>query len=147
VACPFFFPDEKTFLIGWPFPRRLPLGAGFCGTCRAGAEPVVPTEIELKDFCNLGYASRCAKLPAERRADCLRFAVGKDESNKITLHYVYERDHAPVEHGRLEYDCSAKRWTVPIQDTCAQRQAECYLAGYLERRARNDRVIARDRVI
>ncbi len=107
----------------------------------------MPTEIELKDFCNLGYASRCAKLPAERRADCLRFAVGKDESNKITLHYVYERDHAPVEHGRLEYDCSAKRWTVPMQDACAQRQAECYLAGYLERRAKNDRVIGGSRVI
>ena len=136
MACPFFFPEEKTFVIGWPFPRRLPLGAGFCGTCRAGAEPVTPTEIELKDFCNLGYASQCARMPAERRADCVRFAVGKDEDGRITLHYVYEREHAPVEHGRLEYDCTARRWMAPLHDACAQQQAECYLAGYLERRPR-----------
>jgi hypothetical protein len=138
VACPFFFPEERTFLIGWPFPRRLPLGAGFCGTCRAGAEPVTPTEIELKDFCNLGYASRCARMPAERRADSLRFAVGNDEGDKITFQYVYEREHAPVEHGRLEYDYTTQRWLAPLDDACAQRQAECYLAGYLERRPRTN---------
>ena len=136
MACPFFFPEEKTFLIGWAFPRRLPLSAGFCGTCRAGAEPVTPTELELKDFCNLGYANRCARLPADRRADCLRFAVGRDEGGRITLQYIYEREHAPVEHGRLEYDCSAQRWMTALQDACAQRQAECYLAMYLERRGR-----------
>jgi hypothetical protein len=64
----------------------------------------------------------------------LRFAIAKDEGQRITLHYVYERDHAPVEHGRLEYDCLVQRWMATLQDACAQRQAECYLAGYPERR-------------
>jgi hypothetical protein len=62
--------------------------------------------------------------------------VGNDEGDKIMLQYVYERGHAPVEHGQLEYDCTTQRWLVPLGDACAQRQAECYLAGYLERQPR-----------
>jgi hypothetical protein len=136
VACPFFFPAEKTHAIAWAFPQRLPLGAGHCGTCRAGDADLVPSEAELRDFCNLGYASGCSRLPAERRADCLRFVVAREEAGRIILHYIYEREHAPVEHGRIEYDCSTQTWPVTLADVCAQRQAECYLSVYLERRRR-----------
>lgn len=133
MACPFFFPAEKIQTIAWSFPSRLPLGAGFCGTCRAAASEIAPTEEELKEFCNLGYAGGCARLPAERRADCLRF-VARENGGRITLDYIYERDHAPVEHGRIEYDRNTQSWPVMLSDHCAQRQAECYLAVYLERR-------------
>jgi len=135
VACPFFFPTEKIHTIAWAFPSRLPLGAGFCGTCRAGATETMPSNDELREFCNLGYPGGCSKLPLDRRADCLRF-VARDDGDRVILHYIYERDHAPAEHGRLEYDCRSKSWPVMLSDTCAQRQAECYLAVYLERRRR-----------
>ena len=104
MACPFFFPTER-ISIGWPFPARLPLGAGFSGTCHAGIDEVTPSEVELRDFCNMGYADGCPRLPADRCADNVRFAVARDEESRIVLHYVSERFHQPVEYGRLEYDC------------------------------------------
>ena len=136
MACPYFFPTERTYQVGWPFPHRLPLGAGFCGTCRASGEEVVPGEAALRDFCNLGHAHACARMPSARRADSIRFAVAMDAGEKILLYYVYDRGHAPVDDGRLEYDYAAQRWLSTLEDACGQRQAECYLATYLERRRR-----------
>lgn len=136
MACPYFFPTEKSWSIAWPFPRRLPLGAGFCGTCRAGSEPQTPSDDQLRDFCNLGYAAKCSRLPAERPADCVRFAVARQQGDRITLSYVYEREHTPVEHGELEYDGATQSWLARLQDACGQRQAECYLVMYLERKQR-----------
>ena len=135
VACPFFFPTEK-ISIGWPFPSRLPLGAGFTGTCRAGKDEVTPSETELRDFCNIGYAGGCSRIPAQRCADGVRFALARDEESTIVLHYVSERLHEPVEYGRLEYDCATGKWLALMREPCLQRQAECFLAVYLERRPR-----------
>ena len=135
MACPFFYPTERVSL-GWPFPARLPLGAGFAGTCRAGLEEFTPSEVELRDFCNLGYPDGCPRLPSERCADNVRFAVARDEDSRIVLHYVSERLHQPVEYGRLEYDCQSQSWLAPMRDPCLQRQAECYLEVYLERHLR-----------
>ena len=136
MACPFFYPAEKSVTVGWAFPARLPLGAGFCGTCRAGNEESHPTDDELRDFCNLGYSADCPRLPSVRRADCLRFVVMRESEGIIILDYIYERDHAPVERGQLQYDCLQESWPLPLSDECAQRQAECFLAVYLERRRR-----------
>jgi hypothetical protein len=136
VACPYFFPTERTFTIGWAFPNRLPLGGGFCGTCHADGAEFSPDEATLRDSCNLGHARECRRMPAARSADSLRFAVAKDAGERILLHYVFEREHAPVAHGQLEYDCVTHRWPAPFADACAQRQAECYMAVYLERRRR-----------
>jgi hypothetical protein len=136
VACPYFFPTERAFTLGWAFPHRLPLGSGFCGTCRADRAEVLPDDATLRDFCNLGHAHGCGRMPGARIADSLRFAVAKDAGDRIFLHYVFEREHAPIAHGQLEYDCTAQRWPAPLMDACAQRQAECYLAVYLERRRR-----------
>lgn len=135
MACPFFFPTERVS-IGWPFPARLPLGAGFSGTCRAGANEATPSETELREFCNLGYAQGCSRMPAARCADGVRFAVARDEGARIILHYVSERQHQPVEYGRLEYDCAERSWIASMRDACLQRQAECYIEVYLERRPR-----------
>ena len=75
-------------------------------------------------------------MPAARRADSVRFAVAVDTGERIVLQYIYDRDHAPVEHGQLEYDCATELWISCLEDGCVQRQAECYLAVYLERRQR-----------
>ena len=42
VACPFFFPTER-ISIGWPFPARLPLGAGL----HLGHVGAVPSVVSL----------------------------------------------------------------------------------------------------
>jgi hypothetical protein len=136
MACPFFYPVERSYAIGWAFPARLPLGVGYCGTCRAGGAEVTPTDIELRDYCNLGYAKGCQKMPEVRFADCVRFALSKDDGTRIALQYVYERGHEPVKNGVVEYDCLAHQWTVSLSDAIVQRQAECFLATYLERRPR-----------
>ena len=141
VACPFFYPTER-ISSGWSFPARLPLGAGFAGTCRARADEITPSEVELRDFCNLGYAGGCPHLPANRCADNVGFAVARDEQSRIVLHYVSERFHEPVEYGRLEYDCQSQRWPAPMRDACLQRQAECYVEVYLEKRPRAARIVS-----
>ncbi|HJX84574.1 MAG TPA: hypothetical protein VJ723_09540, partial [Candidatus Angelobacter sp.] len=61
-------------------------------------------------------------------------SVTKHEHDRITLSYVYEREHAPVEHGELEYDCATQRWRARLEDECVQQQAECYLGVYLEKK-------------
>ena len=136
MACPYFYPTEKCSTIGWAFPARLPLGAGFTGRCCAGLEEIIPSEEELHEFCNLGYARRCMRMPRSGGTHGVRFAVARDEESRIILHYVSEREHEPVEYGRLEYDCVSKEWPAPLRDACLQRQAECYVAVYLERRPR-----------
>ena len=136
MACPYFFPTERALTIGWAFPHRLPLGGGFCGTCRANAQVFSPNAATLRDSCNLGHAHGCARVPMERPADSLRFSVAKDDGERVLLHYVFERDHAPVAHGRLEYHCATRQWPAALTDPCAQQQADCYLAMYLERRRR-----------
>jgi hypothetical protein len=135
VTCPYFFPITR-ISAGWPHPSRLPLGAGFAGTCHANGEEATPTETELREFCNLGYARGCSRMPKRHCADGVRFAVARDEGSLIILHYVNECEHEPVEYGRLEYDCAEQRFNVPLRDMCLQRQAECYVAVYLERRPR-----------
>lgn len=139
MACPYFFPKEKCFTVGWAFPSRLPLGAGFCGTCRAGGEEaeVAPDDATLRDFCNLGHARGCSRMPVQRRADSVRFAVAADTGQRIVLNYVYDLDHLPVAHGQLEYDCVGQRWLSMVADACLERQAECYLTMYLDRSRRS----------
>ncbi|HEV3041062.1 MAG TPA: hypothetical protein VHA33_25075 [Candidatus Angelobacter sp.] len=136
MACPYFFPTEKSNDIFWPFPRRLPLGAGFCGLCTANNTRSTPTQAELKEFCNLGYAKHCEKIPADRGADSVRFSVvhaNKPGKNCIRLHYSLEKNHAPVQQGVLEYDCETRSWFAEHKNTCIQRQAQCYVEMYLNR--------------
>jgi hypothetical protein len=133
MPCPFFLPTEKFEAIALPHRARLPLGDGWSGQCTApGHEGFTPNAQELADLCNLGYANQCSRLPAERRWDAIRFGVARDAGSSISLTYVCEAGHCPVEHGTLEFDGS--RWTVPHCDTRLQRMAECYLEVYLSRR-------------
>ena len=95
-----------------------------------------PEDAELKDLCNLGYARQCRRIPAGRQLDSVRFAIAKDGGDRVLLHYSCEREHAPMEHGQLQYDCVSRTWPVPHRDPNIQRQAECFVSTYLERRAR-----------
>ena len=137
MACPYFFPTEKNFDIDWAFPHRLPLGTGFSGLCMAGNTRSTPTQTELKEFCNLGYAGQCPKLPAHRHADSVRFsraATNGASKDRLRVYYSCEQNHSPVEHGVLEYDRQTRSWQTTHPDPCIQRQAECYVEAFLERR-------------
>src|SRR5579872_6379939 len=138
MACPYFFPTEKSSELSWAFPQRLPLAAGFRGWCMANGAKSEPGERELKEFCNLGYARQCERMPALRQGDAVRFSVlgnqgiGNQGKGEVVLRYAIERDHAPVEHGQLRFDGATRACLVSHPDARIQRQAECYLAARLE---------------
>lgn len=137
MACPFFKPTVRLDVELWPHRQRLPLGDGFAGTCEApGFEGIRPSDEELKELCNLGYAQICPRLPGDRKADAVRFAVARDAGLSIRLHYSVERQHAPVEHGTVEYDCVRGCWLSTHSDSRMQTMAACYLTSYLGRHPR-----------
>ena len=135
VACPFFVPTQKLDDGGWLHPSRLPLGGGWRGHCSApGHDGVEPSDPELHEFCNLGYAVNCARLPRQRSCDALRFSVAQDRGARLLLWYVCESGHRPVAHGTLEFDVPLRHWITSHPDSQIQRMAECYLESYLMRR-------------
>lgn len=145
VACPFFMPIEKLENGAWPHPARLPLGCGWNGCCTApGHDGEIPERKTLEQFCNLGYAGSCSRLPQERPWDAVRFAIMAQEdadrcrgpsldvnngipSGIIRLRYVCERAHRPVEHGRLSFEAGGVGWLQRHPDARVQRMAECFL--------------------
>ncbi len=139
MACPFFLPIEKLENGAWQHASRLPLGCGWSGQCTA-PEHVgeVPTVEELQEFCNLGYAQGCRRLPRERTWDSVRFAArstgngGEDGlARRIQVRYICEREHRPAEHGFLEFDMTESRWAKRHSDDRVQRLAECFLISYV----------------
>jgi hypothetical protein len=135
LACPYFVPTSKLEDGGWIHPTRLPLGSGWQGHCSApGHEGTQPTDQDLHDLCNLGYASRCPRLPADRSCDAVRFSIARDRGLELSLWYVCESAHRPVAHGTLEYDVSHGQWVSSHPDPRIQTMADCYLQTYLLRR-------------
>ena len=136
MACPFFMPEQR-FDSDWPFPQRLPLGAGWTGTCTApGHEGARPSDEELRSACNLGYANGCSRLPAERHADAVRFALGEERDGILRVLFVCERDYLPAGHGELLYETATASWLQPHDDRRVQRMAECYVQTQRSRRAK-----------
>jgi hypothetical protein len=141
VACPFFMPVAKLEDGAWPHPGRLPLGCGWSGHCTApGHEGEVPPREALEEFCNLGYAERCGRLPRERAWDAVRFAVSLQRpadivpNRIIQVEYVCEHQHRPKDHGKLEFDGQAMEWVGRHADCRIQKMAECFLETYLSRK-------------
>jgi hypothetical protein len=127
-------PDQLVSL-DVPFPNRLPLGAGWAGTCTAaGHKDVRPSDEELKSACNLGYARACSRLPVERHADAVRFALGEEKAGVLHVLYSCEREYLPAGHGELLYESESGRWREAHHDACIQRMAECYVQAQRERR-------------
>jgi hypothetical protein len=141
LACPFFLPTRKADTITWLHPSRLPLGAGWAGECCApGHEGSPPSAEELRDFCNLGYATACPHLPRERSYDAVRFSIARDRGSRLVVWFVCEAGHrpaghSPADHGKLEYDLADGQWTNSHPNAQIQKMAECYLESYLLRRS------------
>ena len=135
MACPFFMPEAR-FDADWPFPQRLPLGAGWAGTCTApGHEGARPGDEELKSGCNLGYAKKCSRLPAERQADAVRFVLGEERDGILRVLFVCERSYLPAGNGELRYETASGAWLKKHDDPRVQRMAECYVQAQMARRA------------
>jgi hypothetical protein len=145
VACPFFMPLAKLENGNWLHAHRLPLGCGWSGHCTApGHEGQIPSQAELVEFCNLGYAKTCSRMPSEHAWDSVRFGVkamflegqtdGQKQVGLFQVRYICERDHRPIEHGVLEFDVDSGQWRVRHADARVQRMAECFVAAYLEKK-------------
>jgi len=129
VACPFFLPVRRLGSSGWNPEPRLPLGDAYGGSCHARASsPFEPPEEIQRDLCNCGYArGRCSRFPDNGAADAVRFSVTGDQDGRVTLVYILEKDHAPVEHGPLDPACEARE---PLAS-----QARAFVESHLRQRA------------
>ena len=135
MPCPYFIPTERFDDAGFQHPSRLPLGAGYRGQCGApGGNHTVPTDEELKQSCNLGYARNCSRLPQDRTADAVRFSILRDRDGQVSLCYVAELNYLPREQMNLHFDVALGRWSVAHSDPRVQTLAECFLRSYLDRR-------------
>ncbi len=134
MACPYFLPAERVTEEWWPHRRRLPLGDGWRGCC-AARPGYHPGDEELREFCNLGYAAGCAHLPAERRADAVRFGVNAVDG-RLRVLFVCERNYVPGSSGVIEFDAATRACLTPHPHACLQRLAECCLETWIAKRRR-----------
>jgi hypothetical protein len=131
-------PTERFTDGAWLHPSRLPLGGGWSGYCCApGHEGSVPSDQQLAELCNLGYAASCPRLPSARAADAVRFSVARESGSQILLWFVCEAGHRPAEYGKLEYDSGRRQWASAHPDSRIQKMAECFLEAYLLRRTQS----------
>jgi hypothetical protein len=135
LACPYFVPREILNDGSWPHPSRLPLGAAWIGACCASEPEISPSDFQLREFCNLGYAAACPHLPRTRDWDAVRLSVASASSEQVTFNYVCELGHAPVEYGKLAFDLTRATWLNAHSDPRVQRLAQCYLETYQARQA------------
>jgi len=133
LACPFFVPTEIAHDGSWPHPSRLPLGAGWNGDCRASGNLLPVSDSETREFCNLGYATDCPRLPRSRDWDAVRFSVAHTSPGQVTICFVCELNHAPIEQGKLTYDLVRDAWLVLPSDSRVLTLANCYLQTYRAR--------------
>lgn len=140
MACPFFSPSDRADNIALPHPARLPLGAAWRGTCTAPGGELAQLGAAELESCNLGYAHACPRLPEQRAADAVRFAVSRHSAGRLQVHFVLEAKHLPVAHGNLEYDRILSCWTAAHSDAGIQKLAECFLRSYLERNTAEPRL-------
>lgn len=130
MACPFFVPTEIVNDGSWPHPSRLPLGAGWVGNCRASGQELTPSETQVRELCNLGYASGCAHLPLQRDWDAIRFSVAHVGEDQIAINFVCELAHGPMENGKLIFDLASESWVNPHTDPRVSRLAGSFLQAY-----------------
>jgi hypothetical protein len=72
--------------------------------CAGPGDPLDPPQARQRELCNRGYArSQCECFPANAPADAVRFSITGEADGRIRMIYVFEKDHAPVEHGSLEF--------------------------------------------
>jgi hypothetical protein len=122
MACPYFKPLRP---LEWT-SGRAPLGAIFEGECEQGGTAAAR-------FCNFGYArGSCAEFPEGQAADAVRFSVSGSHDGMVKIVWILEKDHAPVEHGLLEYGESTRAFVVEPAGVLAV-QARVFIENYLRR--------------
>lgn len=122
VACPYFRPLR---LMEWSVGRA-PLGGMFQGEC----EKRGTGEARL---CNFGYArGRCRHFPDESGADAVRFSVAGNADGVVQVVWILEKDHAPLDHGVLEYRESSREF-VHAPEGVLGVQARVFVENYLRR--------------
>ena len=129
MACPFFLPTRMLDRGAWTNPPRLPLGEPYYGTCLARPSDVFSaSETVQRELCNCGYArGRCERFPADSAADAVRFSIKGETDGRVRLIYIVEKDHAPVEHGELEYNGGVSGNSSELLQAQARAFAESYL--------------------
>lgn len=133
MACPYFYPVEPLEDAAWR-PAHLPLGDAYRGECRASGDPYRPGSEELKTLCNMGYGrGRCSRFAGG--PDAARFLIVRDTGAGIVISYALERDHLPLEHGRLVYDPAVGSFVTPQGGANIRQQAGAYVRAYLRRKA------------
>jgi hypothetical protein len=130
LACPYFVPREILNDGSWPHPLRLPLGAGWTGNCRASGQEIAVSDSALRESCNLGYATACLHLPRNRDWDAIRFSIARASREQITICFVCELGHAPLENGKLIFDLMTESWLNPPPDPRVLSLANCFLETY-----------------
>jgi len=122
MACPFFRPLRP---IEWS-SGRAPLGAMFEGECERRGTAAAR-------FCNFGYArGSCAEFPDSSAADAVRFSVAGNADGIVKIVWILEKDHAPVEHGFLEYTESTGAFVAEPAGVLGV-QARVFVENYLRR--------------
>jgi hypothetical protein len=135
LACAYLVPREIVNDGSWPHPSRLPLGAGWTGTCRASGHELAVSDAHIRQFCNLGYATACPQLPPSRDWDAVRFSVARTSQEQVTICFVCELAHAPIEHGELTFDLMSEVWLNAFPDPRVLTLANCYLQAYRARQS------------
>ena len=136
MACPFFAPSRRLENTGWVIPPRYPLGDLFSGTCHASAV-VNPTEGSPRPIAatTVTPVGRCDRFPGGSTPDAVRFSVTHDAGPRVSLTYVVEKDHSPVELGTLEYDVADARLDGPVISDVLVQQARAFVESYLRRKS------------
>lgn len=84
-------------------------------------------------FCNFGYARRlCPEFPDGSIADAVRFSVSGNADGIVKIVWILEKDHAPVEHGLLEYTKSTGAFVAEPAAVLGV-QARIFVENYLRR--------------
>jgi hypothetical protein len=133
MACPFFDPQRTLDPGAWTHRPRLPLGDPCFGFCRQQPDiSFAPPEDHQRELCNRGYArGLCEHFPASSAADAVRFFVSGDQNGRLSVVYVFEKDHAPLSHGALEFSAAD---TAAASDDLLMRQARAFVESYLKSR-------------
>ena len=132
MACPSFMPVSRLDQDMWLHAPRLPLGDPYRGVCHAGSEPFIPPDSSQEELCNCGYArGRCDRLPDDS-ADAARFSVIAGGVGWVTLVYILEKNHAPAQHGVLQYSTQESRFENP-PGGLMEAQARAFVESHLRR--------------
>lgn len=139
MACPYFVPAQELVELAFTHPQRLPLGSAWNGTCSApGHEGTAPGEDALKSGCNLGYARGCTRLPENRAADAVRFAIVRERGDEIDVCFAFERSYLPAGNGVLTFKRLRGEWAAKGVGSTVALLAKCFLESYFRRRVTSD---------